>query len=478
MNIGAVYFELENEEKAIEFLKIALGIAIEVNAVNVLGDLYNNIGLAYNTSDKNQSLNYLKKALEIYKSSNQTIEIASTLNNIGRILADQKKFLEADRYYKESLKMSEGLNNKIGMAKILYNMGLMYSQTNNNYESIISLRKAFDYAKETNDKSDLAEICLLLSKDYEKDNDHKNALNLYKFYVATKDSILNEQTVNTINKLQTQYETKEKEKEITLLQKDNELQQATIGKQNQFRNFLIIGFLLFSIVSYLLYNRFRLKQKYATEKNKLVLEQKVLRSQMNPHFIFNSLNSIANFITENNPVVAVQYLTKFSKLMRMILEYSQEEKITVEKEAELLQYYLSLEQLRFKNKFNFTINVDPSIEDDVTIPPMLLQPQVENAILHGIAPKDGNGNINISFKMKDDDTLICQVEDDGVGRKREIPNELKQHKSFAMKITQKRLADLGKNRSLDKKMEVIDLRDESGNALGTKVIINVPLSFN
>ena len=206
------------------------------------------------------------------------------------------------------------------------------------------------------------------------------------------------------------------------------------------------------------------------------LEHQALRLQMNPHFIFNSLASISNFIGKNDAAEAKRYLTKFAKLMRLILENSREEFIPLTEEIDSLTYYMELEQLRFRDKFSFEINTDPSIDrEHLFIPPMLIQPHIENAILHGMAPKETKGMILISFE-RTEGLLRCVVEDNGVGRKRaaEIKARTKtQHTSLAMKIIFERLSILfpGKN-----KINIIteDLEDENKNAIGTRVLFNLP----
>lgn len=215
------------------------------------------------------------------------------------------------------------------------------------------------------------------------------------------------------------------------------------------------------------------RDKATLEKEMIELEQKALRLQMNPHFIFNALNTIKGYYAEGNDLKASDYISKFSKLLRLLLENT-DQQIALSKELEMLELYIALTQIRYKNKFDFEITVDPSLNpDDTSIPALLLQPMVENAIIHGLAPKPEKGMLRIRFG-KQDNLLVCIVDDDGIGR----TASRKQHKeyiSMATEITTERIVLL-QNEYAGSNIEIIDKRDENGNAIGTKVVISIPLT--
>lgn len=218
----------------------------------------------------------------------------------------------------------------------------------------------------------------------------------------------------------------------------------------------------------------RLNQRLLLENALLDMERKALRLQMNPHFIFNALDSISSFIFKKDPKQAVRYLNNFAKLMRLTLESSMEHIHPVETEVSILKNYLELEKLRFGNQFDFEIEVDESIDYDVGLPPMLVQPHVENAILHGLKPKPEPGLLKISFKLNED--MLCVIVDDnGIGRKaaKAIPNK-KAHRSMATQINRDRLRLLKDSLSDKVDFEIIDKQLESGEAAGTTVIIRLP----
>ncbi len=230
----------------------------------------------------------------------------------------------------------------------------------------------------------------------------------------------------------------------------------------------------------------RIKASAAEEQKKLQmgkeiveLEQKALRLQMNPHFIFNALNSIQSQIGTDNEQTARYYLAKFSRLMRQILDNSRNATITLEEEVNTLENYLLIEKFCNGDRFDYKISVDENIEKDyVKIPPMLLQPFVENAIKHGLKFEEGKrGLIEVAFK-ENNTILECSVSDNGIGRKKaeEMVKASKEtyHKSTALIVTQERL-DIFKDKSDVKSLEIIDLYEENGEACGTKVIVRIPL---
>lgn len=211
------------------------------------------------------------------------------------------------------------------------------------------------------------------------------------------------------------------------------------------------------------------------------LKMKALQAQINPHFLFNCMNSTNRMILEGDNENASIYLSKFSKLVRLILENAESTKITLQSELTLLESYIQLEALRFKGKIEYKIKVDESIDpDDIYLPSMVLQPFVENAIWHGLVHKNGEaekGVIEISIK-EENNRLYCIIEDNGVGR--EKAREMQQQsvlkkKSLGMKITEERLRLLSKEQA-EQLVRITDLKDAFNHALGTRVEINIPVS--
>jgi len=215
------------------------------------------------------------------------------------------------------------------------------------------------------------------------------------------------------------------------------------------------------------------------QKNqKRELEMQALRAQMNPHFIFNSLNSINRFILQNDRAQASEYLTKFSKLMRMILQNSQASLISLESELESLNLYLDLEAVRFEHRFDYKISYPKDLDIEVLkVPPLVIQPFTENAIWHGLMHKEDKGQLDIDVS-KEDDYLYIKITDNGIGRKKASELASKsatKHKSMGLRITKDRIAMLQKTNGAESPVKIIDLENADGSAAGTEVVIKMPV---
>ena len=256
--------------------------------------------------------------------------------------------------------------------------------------------------------------------------------------------------------------------------------EPTFTQSNIFK--LLVALLIISLLyglyryrTYHLLNEQKIKSEFQNQLSEVKLE--ALRSQMNPHFLFNSLNSIDNYILSNKPKEASEYLSKFSKLIRNILDFSKHKQITLEEELTTSRLYIEMEQLRFTNKFETEIEIDPSIALDVElVPPLILQPYIENAIWHGLLHKDEKGKL-VMKASKSGDSLKIIIDDNGIGRKRAMEIKSKsatKRKSHGMKITEARINILNELNALGGKVEIEDKYDKQKNALGTKVTIHLP----
>lgn len=246
---------------------------------------------------------------------------------------------------------------------------------------------------------------------------------------------------------------------------------------------LVVGFGVFSVYGVFKIRLTNIKNKQQREFERKVemskIELKALRSQMNPHFVFNSLNSIQHYIFNSKSDEAVKYLNKFAKLMRVILNNSDKPTVAIEDDLEALKLYLELEQMRFEDKFEYRFDINANVDLDYDImPPMLLQPYVENAILHGLTPASGKGLLTIGIR-NEEQFIICTITDNGIGRKRsaEIKRTMPgtKHKSFGMKITEERLRILNEISLSQHRVTITDLEHSDGSAAGTKVELYVPI---
>lgn len=249
-----------------------------------------------------------------------------------------------------------------------------------------------------------------------------------------------------------------------------------------FRSLLVLIFILLLIASF----RFSItsaiedeQQKRERQRQISELQMQALRAQMNPHFIFNSLNSIQHFIATKDEKAALRYLSRFARLVRMVLENSRHSEISLARELEALGHYMELELLRVDHAFTHTINVQPSIETErLAVPPMLIQPYVENAIWHGLMLRDAGGRVDIDISLEDNQLRII-VQDNGIGRERsgEINRKKrKHHRSIGMHATRERLELIGLVHEGPASTVVTqDLYDEAGEAAGTRVVLLLQL---
>lgn len=270
----------------------------------------------------------------------------------------------------------------------------------------------------------------------------------------------------------------------------NELDQQ-VTTQHRTRNFLGAGMMLMILsgVSLLWYNKkLRLKNKDLEEKNEIIKEVthkiqateiSALRAQMNPHFIFNCLNSIQLYTAQNNTEKATDYLNKFSRLIRLVLENSRSEKVSLENELETLRLYIEMEAMRFRGKVSFQINMAQNVDkDSIQIQPLLIQPFVENAIWHGLMHKEEGGMIRIEVTQPNDYLLRFDITDDGVGREKAAEYKSKsatQNKSFGMKVTAERIELINQLYNTATQVQIIDLKNKQGEATGTKVVVEIPI---
>lgn len=453
INMANIYFEQGADSSAIKNYNESLKIQEETGNIENAAACYNNLGNIYGRQGNYaKSLENFFLAMNKWKKSGNKRDIGNAYINIGTLLRKQKKYADAEKYTLEGLQLSEEVENK---------NAIRLSYTN---------------------LADLEE---------EKGN-FKKALAYYKASINMKDSLLNESNSRTVAEMQAKYEAEKRENEIAilnkdkqLLNKDNDIKTIRIEKQNAVQWYIISGFLLLTLFAWIAFRLYNQKKKTAFKYQVSEMETKLFRAQMNPHFIFNSLNSIQSLILEERSDLAREYLITFSRLTRAILEQTRKKNISLTQEIETLQMYLDVEKLRFDNKFEYEIKTDDITEtDSVILPPLLIQPFVENSIIHGISHKEGNGKIVITFR-KNNSCLQCTVLDDGVGRARsEEINKSKSRKnsSIATQLAKDRITGMKTDKTyLQNKYRneagilITDLKDNNGKPQGTQVEINIPL---
>jgi len=346
----------------------------------------------------------------------------------------------------------------------------------------------------------------LLSSIYHDLHKDDSAFNYLKKYIILKDSLDSKKMVWRLSMMLSNYkkaaEEEKKKAQLGFLSRDNKIKEQQLKQEGLIKKFLIAGLILFTMIGIFIFRTLTLRRKNEKLRREHVendmkvqqlehekkhvdlqrqaaeLEMQALRAQMNPHFIFNCLSSINRFIIKNESKAASNYLTRFSRLIRMVLINSQKSLVALEDELQMLRLYLDMERLRFKDSFDYSITFLNTMDgDNIFIPPLLLQPFCENAIWHGLMNKESQGLLNIELSMQQN-ILHCTITDNGIGRQKaeEIKSKsAEKKKSMGLKITRERLALLNREKGVNTFYEIEDLLDENGNAAGTRV--NLKISY-
>ena len=312
---------------------------------------------------------------------------------------------------------------------------------------------------------------------YRSHGDYRNAMNSLVLLVRAKDTLHILQRHRDLMEMQTKYETARKEQQIERLAEDNRFKELKLSQSRIFMAGLGMMIVLLIVIGMLLIRQ----DKIRSQQKMMILEQKLLRSQMNPHFIFNSMAGIQDFILSRDTRSAASYLSRFARLMRNLLDASLNETIPVSKEIETIGNYLHLQKLRLEDTFDYKIVADEAADfDQLRIPALLVQPFVENAIEHGIRHMEGKGAIRVEFTEKDS-WLIVSIEDNGIGREKAGQYEdfnNSGHAGISTNLIRERLKILNKKSRRKNTLEIIDLHDDSGRPAGTRVVIKIPIAFN
>jgi hypothetical protein len=397
----------------------------------------------------------------------------------ARINLLEKKYAEAIPIFISSLDSFITKRRPFEITGAAYHAGEAYFSSGNNKEALKYARIAVEKANEWGKRASLVPAYELLSKIHHSLGANDSAYAYLNKYVKLKDSIQNAQLIWQLHKAR-------KDASIALLMKDNQYQASELKRQEQVKNILIASLLLLLIASVFIWRNINLRKK--NEQLKLLrkqaelqqqaqdLEMKALKAQMNPHFIFNSLSSINWFILKNKTQQASDYLTSFSRLIRMVLNNSEKPLISLDEELKMLRLYLDMEQLRLEHSFDYKIemmnNIDPA---EIYMPPMILQPFCENAIWHGLSHKSEKGMLTVNFEL-DGNILNCTIADNGVGRYLAAQlnnNSSHKEKSMGIQITKSRLSLFNGAQHESEYYNIEDVMNDEGSVGGTKVTLKI-----
>lgn len=451
-NIGIIMQNRGNANEALGFYKKSLKLKIEEHDSDVqIASAYINLGSAYELLKKyDKSLSFYDKSLKLYRNNSKKY-FSLTLSNIANVYFLKMDLDSAFIFNNASLKINDSINNKFGLIGNYRLWGNILRQQNQVDSAIFYLKKALIISDTLNVMEAKKKTLTSLVKTYKQKYDFDKAFFYQEKLIAINDTLNNEKTNNKIETLKIVYETEKKEKEISNLQEK-------IKRTRTLQGIIAFAIILFGVIVFLIFKQKLAKSKYEAR----IFNQKLLRLQMNPHFIFNALASIQSFMFEEDVKKAAMYLSSFSKLTRAILNNSREEFITLQEDIETIENYLKIQQMRFENSFDYEIIIDDIIDtDNVQVPPMLIQPFVENAVVHGFKDISYKGHIEVEY-LKKDDSIKVIIKDNGKGF---VQEKNIKHKSHAIKITQERLKILNKN-----KKELIAFKIINNNDKGVKVV--------
>ena len=479
-NIANIYADLENYQVALTYYQKYLSASVSVKSqINEIRALSNIGDIFIELNNFPQGLSYYNRALTIANETGNKQISAVIYNNLAETFLKQKDYPLAYDNYLKSLKLADESIDIGTKVNALNGLGKIYLSLHQYTKAEAYSKLSLHFAKQINNVSSQANGFETLYNIYKKKKQFQNALWAYTNEKTLKDSVVNESKMAEITRLEMQYQFNKKEDSIKIADYRKQALSADIIKQDKIvKDSILAGSLIvfFSALAvFVFYKRKRdaVEKKHESELRTQAMdtEMKALRAQMNPHFIFNSLNSIKNYIDKNDTAKASIYTSKFAKLMRMILENSERKEIPIAQDLKALEIYMQLEALRMHNKFIYEIKVDDAIDQENTlIPPLILQPFVENSIWHGLSQKESEGKIWIYIK-KEGNMINCIVEDNGVGIPEDVNDEHSAQadkKSLGMKITKSRIDVINRMKKTNATVTLSNL-DE-----GTKIEVRLP----
>jgi tetratricopeptide (TPR) repeat protein len=465
-NIGELYRSIGNFRKALDYYTESLTLAESVGNEQELSSIYHNIGAVYTElEDYDKALFATEKSFELRSKINFKSGMIKNFISFGNIYQQKGERAKALSYYKKGLSLANELDLKDDEASILLHLGYIQLKDTKIDSARIYFVKSLTLAKELENSETTVELYQYLYYVDSLKGDYKSAIQNYAEYHSLKDKI---------DKFDPGKKIQELERKYALAQNEIDIQSAEIERKQKALIFLSLGIVFLILVAVLGIQTIRLRSK----KRTLELMQENLRSQMNPHFIFNVLNSINAYILQNNKEASSKYLLKFARLLRLVLENAQNNLVSINDEMESLRLYLELEAMRLNNKIEYEIFIDDEIDPQMfKIPALILQPYVENSILHGLQNKNGGGKIAIKLEYANN-SIHCSVSDNGIGRKKSMeknqPSETN-HKSYGTKITETRLKLLNSFYGRKLGIKYSDLNETNPELTGTIVEFDLPV---
>ncbi len=476
-NLAELYDESEDDINAIKYARQALDL-LKGNNMPFMGTAANLSGYYLNLNHSDSALYFLRLADSVGK----LIHNEEQLNNrspliYSSILANQKKYEEAKKALEPVKNWLEKRPDSRSMINYLLQSANIDTALHRWKPAAATLQNALTEARKTGQQVIIVIVLQELATVYGNLKQYDKAFAYQKEFIERKDSLTNDETKSRLADFEAMNKTRQKEIQIALLKKTNDIKDLEIKNSNQ-RNLLFLGAFIFLLAAsgVFFYQRNR-RLKFQSQKSKAELQMQVFRSQMNPHFIFNSLNGIEYFILHNDKRQASVYLNKFAQLIRIILSNSRKDLTPFAEDMQTIGLYVDLELLRFNNNFRYITDIEQTLlQSDYFVPPLLIQPFVENAIIHGFTYSDRSDlQLKISAVLKGV-YVIYTIEDNGVGRTVSAAQNAvnkPNHTSLGMQITQQRIDIFNEQYKAESNVEIEDLTDHSGKPCGTRVVLKI-----
>lgn len=469
-NLGIIYNRTGDTKKAIGVYRDAILLAEKEEIAQSQAILYNNLGSAYdNLKQYDSALWAFEKVEEVSLKAGIQVGVMMAKSNLGSVYFSLGELTQSEDEYLKGLKIAEEGQYTRNVAVMLLGLADVYSAQSRLSESVDYYKRGLKIAEEIQALPLIQDGYKGLAEVQEKTGNFMGALQSFRRWQQARDSVFSQEKIQTLEELKAQYESEKKEAEILALSQENEIQSLEIAQKNQFLIFGGIGVLLLASLGYSYFQRKKLK----SEAQMAEIEQRFLRSQLNPHFIFNALSSIQNFMLKSEGKTASRYLGKFSKLMRQVLENSRLEFVPLEEEIRMLENYLEIQKILVQKDFEFRIEclgeLDPT---QVSIPPMFVQPFLENAIQHGL--KETGGIIAVEFRSSGE-YIEISVKDNGVGIL-STSQARENHRSLATSIIRERIDNYNRRLKNQIRLKIIDR--ESQYKKGTEIQLSLPFRPN
>ncbi len=470
--MGYNYWFMKKHGPAIKYCNQALEYSLATNNYKRASELTNTIAEVYRDLEQfDKAMRYFQISSDYAKRVNFPAMEAVSLLNTGILYADKNLYDSAMIYLAkgDSIAQKNNYINIIIAADIYY--GRVYTETKQYGKALTHLLNAIE-DRDKGESSLITGAYLKLSKVYENLGDYAKAYNYHVLYSQRNDSAVNKQKTDEIANIRMQYELNKKQEQL-----DAELK-AEAKRYRLIRNITILGVIAILIISALLVitYRSRQKQKLYDLKNEInSYRQRLMTQQINPHFIFNTLNSIQYFIYNNKKEESMDFVSQFAQLMRLNLYNSQNDIIALKDEIEALKIYLELERVRLDNKFDYDIEIDPAIDiEKQLVPSFLIQPLVENSIKHGIMKLEHKGDIQTKI-IRNNGNLTYTIIDNGIGfeKSKDGTGDTK-HISYGLELTKKRLLLIGILNNAETDFTFTEIKKKDGKCAGTRVEIVIP----